>query len=980
MENHEYLIGKILGDRYKIEAIVGQGGMSVVMKAVDMTSSAEVTIKLLNVQGNEAHNAVERFINEAKAVSMLSHPNIVSVSDVVLEGPDMFIVMEYIKGITLKEYLDQKGRLEWREAVHYVNQVLAALAHAHEKGVVHRDIKPENVMLQSDGTIKVIDFGIAKLPDSKSLTVIDKAIGTVNYISPEQASGNGSTEKSDIYSTGIMLYELVTGQLPFVSASSVSVAMMHVSSEPAMPSSICDSIPKGLEQIIIKSMMKNPDNRFGSANAMNKALSYILAYPETVFKSTAVGPDGKPILGTGAVGVVGGSNTVITHEISPGNDDENTVPPFYGASITDNDITDDEEDEEEDDEFSYVKPAKSSMFPIILGITLAFFTILLFFGLAAWNNTIGDGADIRNSISEIVNPTKPRDTEENSIRVPAVEGLKYSPELEEKLTAAGFNVTKKEAANEKVAEGLIISQEPEANYLMKKNPDGIDLTIIISKRPKIILDDYYNYPAIDVKNTLDKSGIKTNIVDENSETVIKGSIIRTEPRSGAELLEGDTVRLVVSSGSIVIGTVKTVPYVVNSTKKEAEARFNTDKIKYTIAEKYSDDYDAGVVCETLPEGGTEIDISSRVTIYISKGPDPTPVPIPGDLLGKSFEEAKNDILAGKIKNVSKAEEFSEEYPIGVVCRVSPASGTPVDRNSTVTLFISKGPDDSPVSIPSVIGIELENAINILTEKGIKTISIIEEFSEIYEPGKICAVSPSQGTTIKKTDKITLSVSKGPDDSPILLPDSLVGRTPEEVAMLLSGLEIAFNMVEAFSDKYDPGLVCAISHAEGSTVKKNDVVTVYISKGIDPSAIPSDDTDDPASDDDSDSNASGSDDSEKPDDSTSQESSEGKDQQKPSDDTLDTPDTTDTTDKSEASDSTENSDTTDTSEKEDTPGSTSEATEPDNSDAVTDTEKEQENTDAENVTPSTGSGDTTENNDEDSVPATEPEYSQTDTEA
>ena len=444
MENHENLIGKILGARYRIESIVGEGGMSVVMRAYDAVEAKDVTIKLLNLRDNSDQNAVERFTNEAKAVALLSHPNIVSVYDISLDGPSKYIVMEYIKGITLKEYLNKKGRLEWREAVHYINQILAALSHAHEKGVIHRDVKPENVMLMRDGNIKVIDFGIAKLPDSKSLTVIDKAIGTVNYISPEQASGQGSTEKSDIYSTGIMLYELVTGQLPFVSASSVSVAMMHVSSEPAMPSSICESIPTGLEQIIIKAMMKSPDKRFGSASSMKKALEYLLEHPTIIFKENgATDADGKPILSTGAAQNIA-NNTVITEEISTDIKDKND-----SANTSDRQKNDAQEDNENDDEYGYSNKARSSMLPIVLGVTAAFFTIAILFAILAFNK-----------FGSIVTSDTPRDSETNTLAVPNLVDKQYSEDLYKELTNMGFNVTIKEVTNVKVEDGYIISQEP----------------------------------------------------------------------------------------------------------------------------------------------------------------------------------------------------------------------------------------------------------------------------------------------------------------------------------------------------------------------------------------------------------------------------------------------------------------------------------------------------------------------------------------
>ena len=208
-------------------------------------------------------------------------------TDPIAGGPWYSSIMEFVDGITLKDYIDKVGALGWKEAVHYVRQILNALSHAHEKGIVHRDIKPQNIMLLRDGTVKVTDFGIAKTPTSESLTMTDKAIGTVNYISPEQASGGKVDEKSDLYSVGVMLYEMLTGKLPFVAESPVAVAMMQVSEEPRSPRELNSQIPIGLEQIVIKSMSKDPSARFSSAASMEKALEYFLNNPSVVFSGVA---------------------------------------------------------------------------------------------------------------------------------------------------------------------------------------------------------------------------------------------------------------------------------------------------------------------------------------------------------------------------------------------------------------------------------------------------------------------------------------------------------------------------------------------------------------------------------------------------------------------------------------------------------------------------------------------------------------------
>ncbi|MBR5308613.1 MAG: protein kinase [Clostridia bacterium] len=627
MGNHENLIGRILGGRYKIKSIVGEGGMSVVTLAEDLQTNTDVTVKLLSLHDDKEQNASQRFINEAKAVSMLSHPNIVSVYGVSLEGEEKYIVMEYINGITLKEYLDKKTRLEWREAVHYVNQVLSALSHAHSKGIIHRDIKPENVMLMRDGSIKVIDFGIAKLPDAKSLTVIDKAIGTVNYISPEQASGSGSTEKSDIYSTGIMLYELVTGQLPFVSSSSVAVAMMHVSSEPASPTSLCDSIPRGLEQTIIKAMMKSPERRFGTALAMHKALEYLLAHPETVFKDSVVlGADGKPITGTGA-SASNGNNTVI----GPGISGAHTKVPSYDDDA-------EKPDDDDDDEYSYVKPAKPSMLAIILGVTLAFFTVLVLFTFFAWNR-----------FGDIFVSETPRDSAADTIVVPNLEDAEFTDALLASLIETGFDVEVNYTVSTEVEPHRIISQEPLAESTRKKNADGVKLVLYVSRSTsQIILPDYKHYEKENAKLDLETKGLRTKYEYKNSESVIRNHVISTSPEKGSAVFEGDTVTIIVSGGPSDVKAK--IPKSVVGMPHDAAVKLltnldiNSERCS-EAEEEFSETVAQGCVIRTVPAAGTEVSvINDSVKLIISKGKEPVPeveqpAPLPEEVQTPSEPEA-----------------------------------------------------------------------------------------------------------------------------------------------------------------------------------------------------------------------------------------------------------------------------------------------------------------------------------------------------
>ena len=263
MENY---VGKRLDGRYEIMEIIGIGGMAVVYKAFDNIDHKIVAVKILKDEFIANEEFRRRFKNESKAIAVLSHPNIVKVFDVSYGDKLQYIVMEYVDGIALKEYMVQQGKIDPREAIYFLTQILRALQHAHDKGIVHRDIKPQNIMLKSDGSIKVTDFGIARFSRSETRTMTDSAIGSVHYISPEQAKGSVTDAKTDLYSVGVILYEMLTGRLPFQSDNAVSVALMQLQNDPVMPREINPDIPVGLEQIIMRAMQKNQNDRYQSAS------------------------------------------------------------------------------------------------------------------------------------------------------------------------------------------------------------------------------------------------------------------------------------------------------------------------------------------------------------------------------------------------------------------------------------------------------------------------------------------------------------------------------------------------------------------------------------------------------------------------------------------------------------------------------------------------------------------------------------------
>ena len=287
-------LGKRLDGRYEIHELIGIGGMANVYRCTDTIDDREVAIKILKDEFLNNEEFIRRFKNESKAIAMLSHPNIVKVYDVSFGDMIQYIVMEYIDGITLKEYIDRQGVIEWRDALHLTTQVLRALQHAHESGIVHRDIKPQNIMLLQDGTIKVTDFGIARFSDKATRTMTDQAIGSVHYIAPEQARGDITDGKTDLYSVGVMLYEMLTGKLPFEGDSAVTVALMQLQSTPRMPREVNPSIPVGLEQITMRAMAKKPEQRYTSAAEMLSDIERFRLNPSIVFEYSNPFVDKQP--------------------------------------------------------------------------------------------------------------------------------------------------------------------------------------------------------------------------------------------------------------------------------------------------------------------------------------------------------------------------------------------------------------------------------------------------------------------------------------------------------------------------------------------------------------------------------------------------------------------------------------------------------------------------------------------------------------
>lgn len=566
-------IGKRLDGRYEIHELLGVGGMAYVYKAYDNIEKRWVAIKILKEELAGNSDFLRRFRNESKAIAVLSHPNIVKVYDVSFGDRIQYIVMEYIDGITLKQYIEQQGEIKWREALYFTVQILRALQHAHEKGIIHRDIKPQNIMLLEDGTIKVTDFGIARFSQAETQTMTDKAIGSVHYIAPEQARGGYINDKADIYSVGVMLYEMLTGQLPFVADNAVSVAIMQMQAEPTPPSRINPSIPKGLEEITMHAMEKNPAQRFPSAADMLEDVERFRRNPEIVFR-----------YGEQVDRAYAGTSADIY-----GNVQQNAAPQKYNDNY---------EYEEE-----YVRSKNGARASnIIKGIVAAVIVVALVVGgIFGWRYLQNLTASTNKTSDEIVLPNFV-----GKIYASDIEGNSEYADLTFEITYG--NVPSKQP-------GEVLRQTPAAGMTVKKGKT-VSLTVN-GEAEQVVVEDVKGYKQQDAYDALKALNLSPKIQAVADDDTAVGYVVKTDPAAGSTVSTGTTVTIYVSSGpskeSAVIPNI--VGYQYSTAKEELEAA------GFVVTAEYDDesDKDENTVLSVSPNEGEKAKKGSVATVTVSSG-------------------------------------------------------------------------------------------------------------------------------------------------------------------------------------------------------------------------------------------------------------------------------------------------------------------------------------------------------------------------
>ncbi len=637
-------IGKMLDGRYEIIELIGSGGMANVYKAKCHRLNRMVAVKILKSDMAENEEIRRRFRDESRAVAQLSHANIVSVYDVSSSGDTEYIVMELIDGITLKQYMERRGQMDWRESLHFIIQIMRALEHAHSRGIIHRDIKPQNIMVLRDGSVKVADFGIACLQNNAQ-TLTQDALGSVHYISPEQARGEHIDARSDIYSAGVVLYEMLTGRLPFEGDTAVSVAIQHLSSVPLAPSEIREDVPKGLELICMKAMCADINKRYASATAMLEDLESFRKNPDIDME-------------------------YIREELK---EKENTEATRYiSKKELSEAVRNKKEKEKEKDELAAEKQEKTGIagtkdekkrMAIIIGAFAGALLLIFLIFTLIFNGFGGGGDSSGHKVPDIRGMTV-----EEAEKLEGIKGI-FTIEV----------VGTKE--NSKYKDGEIISQDPSEGTLRKNN-----LTIqvyVCAKVEKSYMPTVLNMSESEAKSILNNMslGLNIQVQDKPSDTVAKGLVVATSPAAGAEIRQGNTVIIYISSGREIKPV--TVPNFVGMT--EEKANLEAQKLGLVVGASSSEysDKPAGTVIRQSISATTEAKTGDNIYFTISLGPNNTTVDVP-DVIGKSLNAAKSELeAAGFTVAVQwQGQEGANEIVIGCTPDGS------AEKGSTITITVT----------------------------------------------------------------------------------------------------------------------------------------------------------------------------------------------------------------------------------------------------------------------------------------------------
>ena len=683
-----------LGNRYEVLSKIGAGGMADVYKGRDTFLNRYVAIKVLKKEYREDENFVRKFRSEAQAAAGLLNPNIVNVYDVGEDRGLYYMVMELVEGITLKEYIDKKGRLSHKELISIAIQICNGIGAAHAAGIIHRDIKPQNVIISREGKVKVTDFGIAKAATSN--TISSNAMGSVHYTSPEQARGGYSDMKSDIYSIGITLFEMATGQVPFDGDSTVSVAIKHLQEEITPPSELVPDIPYSLEQIILKCTQKNGERRYSGTAPLIQDL-----------KRSLVDPDGDfvvipPLRNADTVIITDQELDDIRHSYDD-EDDEYDDDEYDDDEYDDDEYDDDEYDDDEyDDEYEGKKKKKGGeevnprMNKVMKILTIVVAVIILFILIFA----IGKAAGIFKSFGSGVTAEE----EEGQVKVPDVVGM-TEEEAAKALKAKnlGYKVVER-TESEKYEEGLVSEQKTEAGTRVDKN-STVQLVVssgLVGK--EIEVPDVSGMSEDEAQKTLEDEGFENiSSTFEYDDSVDEGEVIGTTPSAGSMATKDTDIKMIVSKGT----EKNEIPDVVGMSDSKAQsaiksAGFSVGKVTY----EYDDDVAKGKVISQSPSGGKKAAAGKEVNLVVSNGKKPEDKVSVKSFAGADEESLLEWASANGLNAKKKSSEYSNNYAEGMIISQSPSSGK-VSKGTTISYVLSLGPEETEPVQPSQPDVEEE---------------------------------------------------------------------------------------------------------------------------------------------------------------------------------------------------------------------------------------------------------------------------------
>lgn len=702
MDNDKY-IGRLLDGRYEILEVIGTGGMAVVYKARCHRLNRLVAIKILKDDLSQDEEFRRRFHAESQAVAMLSHPNIMSVYDVSTSDEADYIVMELIDGITLKQYMEKKGTLNWKETLHFSIQIAKALEHAHSRGIVHRDIKPHNVMVLKNGSIKVTDFGIARIMSNNN-TLTKEALGSVHYISPEQAKGGRVDNRSDLYSLGVVMYEMMTGRAPYDGESPVAVAIQHINGGAPMPSTLNPNIPGGLEQIIMKAMAVDPDQRYSSATQMLVDLEEFRKNPSILFDHSEKGDiDAATMLDQ----VAQQERVVVVPPRTTAERVAGTHPsrPAQQRSPQQNPRTD------------------------------------------APQRRTGQTADPQRRAGQQSDPRRAPSRDPQSGRSGAPARTRQSAAQQQRQNR-NRSITIAVAVCSAVAGVAILI------FLVSLLNGGLfrnetKLTPVPNLIGKVYAElDRKLYPNIEIVQG------DTAYSDKYEE----GLIMDQKPKANEQIPIGSQVTVYVSMGEEK-DELPAMALMQGMTKEVAQNYI--DALKGDLVAKYEEIFDdkipAGQVVKTDPQQGAPLERGQTVVIYLSKGPDKVKVP---NVIGKSRDQAERLLNNNGFKNIRFETEESDKEK-DTVTRLSVNVNEAVSLDTEIVVYLSEGVIRERV--PLVEGKTLEEAKKLLNDRGFKTITEIREENNL-EKDKVIRQSIASGVEIEVTTEIVLYVSDGPKET------------------------------------------------------------------------------------------------------------------------------------------------------------------------------------------------------------------------